>query len=151
MFSLLPNTLRFVLASFLWTNQAPINDATRPLEFQLRHAHALSNDSRVIFSDISPSFGAAETWSVETRPVLTHRPPSLSEFSAARLRSMRHMQSESLLWREENIVGPDVEKRETLLQLAKMTSNSYFAPGDASWYDLGSDWNVVRIRACLIR
>jgi len=46
-------------------------------------------------------------------------------------------------WLEDEIIGPDVEKRETLLELAKMTNNAYVEPEDPAWYELGSEWNVV--------
>ncbi|EKM58524.1 uncharacterized protein PHACADRAFT_53577, partial [Phanerochaete carnosa HHB-10118-sp] len=45
-------------------------------------------------------------------------------------------------WDEDEIEGPDVESRKTLLNLAKMTNNAYLEPGEAEWYDLGGDWNV---------
>lgn len=72
------------------------------------------------------------------------------------MRSMRHMQDElqPLTWDEIPVAGPDVEKRETLLQLAKMTYDAYYEPGDKDWYDLGPDWNTVRcpwwsLRECI--
>ena len=48
-------------------------------------------------------------------------------------------------WDEDEIVAPDVEKRQTLLALAKMTNNAYLEPGEAGWYELDKRWNVVRI------
>jgi putative lipase involved disintegration of autophagic bodies len=54
---------------------------------------------------------------------------------------LRHAQSQRLLWDDVTLVGPAVDKREALLQLAKMTHNSYFAPGDAQWYALDR-WNT---------
>jgi lipase ATG15 len=54
---------------------------------------------------------------------------------------MRLGQSQSLDWEEEIVPGPDVESRETLLTLAKMSNNAYVEPGDAYWYDLGERWN----------
>jgi hypothetical protein len=41
-------------------------------------------------------------------------------------------------------MGPDVESRATLLELAKMTNNAYVEPDDPAWYDLGANWNDVR-------
>jgi lipase ATG15 len=72
------------------------------------------------------------------------RPPSFAAFSQARTRSVKFGQNEPLQWDEEEIIGPDVESRETLLTLAKMTNNAYVEPDDPGWYDLGGDWNVVR-------
>ena len=68
---------------------------------------------------------------------------------------MRHAESQALQWDEEEIVGPDVESRETLLELAKMTNNAYVEPEDPYWYDLEGKWsevrrNVVRITLSLL-
>ena len=56
-------------------------------------------------------------------------------------------------WEEISVPGPDVESRETLLQLAKMSNNAYVEPGDPYWYDLGGNWNSVRVPrlACTIQ
>jgi lipase ATG15 len=59
-------------------------------------------------------------------------------------RSRLHLASKDNPWEEDEIVGPDVESRETLLLLAKMTNNAYLEPGEAGWYDLGDGWNAVR-------
>ena len=56
---------------------------------------------------------------------------------------MKYSQSTLLNWGEEEIVGPDVESRETLLALAKMTSNAYLQPDDKEWYSLGKNWTTV--------
>ena len=48
-------------------------------------------------------------------------------------------------WKEDEIIGPNVESRETLLELAKMTNNAYLEPDDAGWYSLNETWNVVRL------
>lgn len=141
MFYVIPTALRALVASFLWSNE--IHEALTPLRFQLRHEHGVFNESRTIFSDIAPSF-AAESYQVSTQHVQSFRPDSFTAFSNARARSMMHMQSEPLDWDDTDVLGPDVSKRETLLQLAKMTYNAYAEPGDKDWYDLGSGWNTVR-------
>ena len=56
---------------------------------------------------------------------------------------MKFGQSTPLDWNEEEIIGPDVESRETLLILAKMTSNAYLQPDDKGWYPLGENWTTV--------
>jgi putative lipase involved disintegration of autophagic bodies len=55
-------------------------------------------------------------------------------------------QSAMLDWEEDEVHGPDVTRRETLLLLAKMTSNTYFKPDTNGWYNLTDEWNVVRQR-----
>ena len=53
-------------------------------------------------------------------------------------------QSALLNWQEDEVFGPDVMRRETLLLLAKMTSNTYYEPYKRGWYNLTDDWDVVR-------
>jgi len=52
-------------------------------------------------------------------------------------------QSAALDWDEDEIPGPDVSKRETLLLLAKMTSNAYVEPNTDGWYNLTDGWGAV--------
>jgi len=127
---------------------------SNPLKFELRHLHATAaNDSaHVIFSDITPqklsskirSSGTSgcirPTYNIPTRRVTTYKPTS---FHDRRSRNPRFGQSEAFEWDIEEIPGPDVEKRETLLELAKMTNNAYLEPEETGWYDIGS-WNSVR-------
>jgi lipase ATG15 len=115
------------------------------LNFELRHQHAVLPNTHVIFSDVPTTYMDGRTsYEVQTRRITTHRPPSFEAHSQARLRSIRRAQSEALQWDEEEIIGPDVESRETLLQLAKMSNNAYLTPDNAGWYDLEGKWFEVR-------
>ncbi|PAV16217.1 alpha beta-hydrolase [Pyrrhoderma noxium] len=49
-------------------------------------------------------------------------------------------ESAVLHWEEDEVEGPDVGRRETLLALAKMTYNAYVEPTDADWYELDKEW-----------
>jgi len=49
---------------------------------------------------------------------------------------------QSLGWNEDDVDGPAVDKRETVLALAKMTNNAYLKPDEAGWYDLGGNWTA---------
>ncbi|KAF9243379.1 alpha/beta-hydrolase [Melanogaster broomeanus] len=117
------------------------------LQFELRHQHAVSPDAHVVFSDIRPTvarnlaWGNQTTHSLRTRNISSFRPPSFSELEAARIRSIRHAQSADLAWHEDEIVGPDTDSRETLLELAKMTNNAYITPDDSQWYELTDTWS----------
>lgn len=148
MLNLLPATLRFLLGSLLWLDfsQPPLLPVVLPactsLSFQLRHEHAITNDSRVIFSNVAPSF-AADSYVMSTSNIQTHRPQSAKAFHSARLRSIRYDQSEQVIWDTTNVLGPNVEERETLLTLAKMTSNAYTSPTASDWYTQDG-WNNVR-------
>jgi putative lipase involved disintegration of autophagic bodies len=149
MYSLLPAAIQGLLNLLLWTTDSNRPDATPPLRFQLRHEHAVSNASRVVLSDIVTSF-SPEIYEVNTRHVISHRPSSVSAYSSARFHSLKHAQSDALLWKEKDVVGPHVRDRGTLLTLAKMTSNAYNQPGDKAWYELGP-WNSVSHVAVFIR
>lgn len=113
------------------------------LNFQLRHYHAVSADARVAFSDALPSAQLLDApYSIRTRNISTFRPPSFQEFSRVRSLS-RHGAAESLHWDKEEIPAPDVERRQTLLLLAKMTNNAYVEPDSVEWYKLDGNWTVA--------
>ena len=116
------------------------------LQFELRHHHAVSHDGHILFADVPTSAltQGHETHTIRTRRLSAFRPPSFGAHEAARIRSMRHAQSTDLPWYEDEIIGPDVEHRESLLELAKMTNNAYVTPDDKAWYELSEDWNNVR-------
>ncbi|EGN98807.1 hypothetical protein SERLA73DRAFT_54759 [Serpula lacrymans var. lacrymans S7.3] len=77
---------------------------------------------------------------VETKRITSYKPPSFDAHSRARIRSIRHVPSADLLWAEEEVLGPNVESRKTLLELAKMTNNAYVTPEDSAWYKLSGNW-----------
>ncbi|KAF7320709.1 Alpha/beta-hydrolase [Mycena chlorophos] len=146
-----PNALWLVLNALLGSSSIR-DDATHtpptPLRFSLRHAHALANSStpHSLFRDMVPSSSFAESdwdFTIPTRNIDTHRPPSLTAHADARRHSRRYGQTPLHFgWESTSVPGPDVSKRETLLQLAKMTANSYYGdPGHKSWYPL-SGWNT---------
>jgi lipase ATG15 len=135
-------------------NELQATDDPVVLQFELRHLHAASSSTaHVIFSDVSPqalktlssntSGSTKSSYSVRSRLGKTFRPSSFAAHERARLRSLRFGENEWLDWDEEEIIGPDVESRETLLELAKMTNNAYVDPEDPAWYDLGDGWNAV--------
>lgn len=132
-----------------------IEESSEAVQFELRHLHAVSpTDARVVFSDVRngpPKESLMDSsYSVWSRKGTTYRPSSFAAHTHARLRSMRFGENEWLDWEEEEILGPDVERRETLLELAKMTNNAYLEPDDPDWYDLDGHWNVVRHLSCLL-
>ncbi|KAF5326713.1 hypothetical protein D9619_004273 [Psilocybe cf. subviscida] len=125
-----------------------IEESSEAVQFELRHLHAVSpTDARVVFSDVRngpPKESLVDSsYSVWSRKGTTYRPSSFAAHTHARLRSMRFGENEWLDWEEEEILGPDVERRETLLELAKMTNNAYLEPDDPDWYDLDGHWNVT--------
>jgi hypothetical protein len=46
-------------------------------------------------------------------------------------------------WEPTEVLGPDVEDRHTLSQLARISGNAYALPGQKNWYDVDSAWNIV--------
>ena len=148
---MLPSTALHILQSlfsFFYDWQHAINPpsaTTTRLSFELRHLHAVSSEGTVVFSDVSAaSISSVNPYTIDTRLLKSHRPSSFDEFSNARLRSMKFGQSTLLDWDEEEVLGPNVEDRESLLVLAKMTNNAYIEPEDDQWYDLGGNWTDVR-------
>ncbi|PCH38521.1 alpha/beta-hydrolase [Wolfiporia cocos MD-104 SS10] len=135
LFDLVPSALKYTLLSLLWPKEPPVR--TTSLNFELRHEHGLSSSSRIVFADVQPASRFAPIdFTVGTRRLRTHRPASQNDFFNARTNP-----SLDVAWEELEIDGPDTEDRETLLTLAKMTSNAYQQPIDKEWYDLGTDWN----------
>lgn len=135
--NLLPNALQYLLTSFLWSKDSPSYRNPPPLRFELRHQHAISNSSRIIFSDVRPGSSGfvAEEYGVGTKSMTVHRPTSRDRFFSARWNSLT-----SVPWDEIEVEGPDIRDRETLLTLAKMTNNAYTEPENSDWYDLGPGW-----------
>ncbi len=140
MIPFLPVALQALLSGVLW------KESTSPsLTFRLRHTHAIFNGSRNLFSDLPATLIAdTDAYSLQTRLTTVHKPSSWQNYMDSRFLPV----SESSLWQQSSIPGPDVEKRETLLQLAKMTFNTYYEPNSTQWYDLGPDWNTVRAVLC---
>ena len=130
-----------------WEGGQPSSSHSPELLFELRHVHAVSPEAHVVWGDISHLDtlleGRYHGYHARTRSMKAIKPSSPDAFHRARALSKLSRQSASLDWDEDDIQGPNVEDRETLLDLAKMTNNAYLEPGEAGWYDLGGDWNVV--------
>lgn len=152
---MLPATLLYILSSALsrlnrqaW---APVESTSysAELRFELRHVHAVSPEARVVWSDMRHQdpllSGDDHAYRAQTRRLKAAKPSSLGAFRRALALSRFSRQTMLLDWDEDEIEGPDVENRKTLLNLAKMTNNAYLEPGEAEWYDLGGDWNVVSV------
>lgn len=123
-----------------------------PLQFELRHLHAVSSSAHVVFSDVPSSAFYSQSgakgspshpYILQPRSIKTFRPPSYNAVTKAQQRSALFAESERLDWEEEDVIGPDVEKREVLLELAKMANNAYVDPSDEEWFELDSKWNNV--------
>ncbi|KAI0269485.1 alpha beta-hydrolase [Russula aff. rugulosa BPL654] len=147
----LPSLTNFIFALYSIffppdVSHRPILPLRNTLNFRLRHFHAVTPSAHVYFADV-PLHSSLHPdsqplpLSIPIAPVRTARPPSAEAFSEARALSRRG-QSTTLNWEEDNIMGPDVSKRETLLLLAKMTSNAYIEPDTDGWYNLTDKWGI---------
>lgn len=150
--TMLPTTLLAYLTQWLTlvsfpTDNKPHDDRqpNNQLTFELRHLHSHSG-ARVLFSDVPNSIRSSSSAPLKLRTsrMITHKPRSRDSFVQARWRSMRDSQSMQFPWDEDEVDGPNVEDRETLLLLAEMTYNAYVEPADPDWYDHEDDWPDVR-------
>jgi len=153
---MLPSTLTalvFHLLDFLSVSRPQTADVDggrlEPLTFTLRHEHAVSSSAHVVFSDVHPrplgpfTVGRDHNqtvYTLGTRQITTHKPSSHDAFLDARTRSLERLESADLPWWEDDVIGPDIESREALLELAKMTNNAYVTPEDGAWYELDEQW-----------
>lgn len=127
----------------------------KSLVFELRHQHVVTPEGAIVFNDISRAQQAlvhvpTSSLTISAARIRRTRPRSQEAFQYARTRSRLFKETAVLDWEEDEIEAPDVERRETLLTLAKMTNNAYLEPGEAGWYELGKGWNVVRRTADII-
>ncbi|KXN87029.1 Putative lipase ATG15 [Leucoagaricus sp. SymC.cos] len=141
----LPSTLYAFIASFLW-HQQPQPPAS-PLTFSLRHIHTTTPSNDVLFADIkSPERMQAlghDSFNLKipsTRRLNIPR-TSANSFQSARMHSRVYGESTALDWSEDQVEGPDVNNKDVLMTLAKMTANAYVEVRDKEWYDLSKRWN----------
>jgi hypothetical protein len=149
-------------------HQKPLSAPDPALSFEHQHAFiahprlpnsfAASGDTRrppqILFNDVlipSPPSLVDPRWEdytaagfnparLRTRKQRIARPKSNSAYQIA-----RKARKNDIEWDEDEVVMPDVEHRETLLEMAKITGDAYALPGSKSWYDLDARWNSVRL------
>lgn len=137
LYDLLPSALQFLVTSLLWREERS-HQPGNSLTFELRHEHAVTDGSLLVFSDV-PKFRqlAGEDdrlqYSVKAKTTQSH---VFTQFHNS--------------WDEVEVPGPNVTDRETLHTLAMMTNNAYHPDlEEKGWYDLGPDWNSVSVpRVC---
>ena len=95
------------------------------------HHYTHSSTTNALFHPIqSLSDAPAPSFTLKAAPTTIYRPRSLSD-------------SRPTEWDPIELLGPDVEDRHTLSQLARISGNAYALPGQKNWYDIDSAWNVV--------
>lgn len=91
-----------------------------------------------------PEGATPTSFSVRASPTTVWRPRDRDALQRARQRSLHLAESEPIEWEEVEMIGPDIEDKHTLAQLARMSGNAYALPGQKSWYDVDNVWNTVR-------
>ena len=166
----IPNFLNIL--PFTWTGHPPPHQrllkAPDPaLSFEHRHAFVAHP---ALPNSFAASGGTQRPPQILFNNLLIPSPPSLTDprsedytaagFTPARLRTRkqriarpkssaayqiaRRARMNDIEWGEDEVVMPDIEHRETLLEMAKITGDAYALPGSKSWYDLDARWNSVR-------
>lgn len=95
---------------------------------------------------LKPLVDNEPSMTVKAVPTTVYRPRSLEALHHARLRSLHLAESEVVEWDRLDILGPDIEDKHTLSQLARMAGNAYALPGQKNWYEVDMAWNTVRLR-----
>lgn len=131
------------------SNQTPIpfiseQEYSLSPEYDLDNTQSLFDISAVY--DVSPT----HTYTLQARPTTIYRPRSTAALLRTRLSSLHGTESEQVEWDQSEVLGPDVEDKHTLSQLARMTANAYALPGQKNWHDIDPNWNTVRHLPVLI-
>ncbi|TFY67044.1 hypothetical protein EVJ58_g1880 [Rhodofomes roseus] len=107
-------------------------------------ARTFDLDSPQSLFDVSSLLNEPDTptFSLKTRPMMVYRPRSPEALQRARVRTLRGEPSEAVEWEEVQVMGPYIEDKHTLSQLARMTGNAYALPGQKNWYDIDVTWNA---------
>lgn len=146
---MLSNYLLTLTLSLLAANISPVSGAAVvDLSFHSHPSHELKSESgqydrQAALSILSPST-ISPTLTLQARPTTVYRPRSLAALHQARLRSLRFGESEKVEWDRVEVLGPDIENKHTVSQLARMTGNAYALPGQKNWYEVDLAWNTVR-------
>ncbi|KAI9820288.1 MAG: putative lipase atg15 [Pycnora praestabilis] len=109
----------------------------------------VSTDARVSFEDEGTPIELASPLHARSAPLmiqrLSDRRPSMIEplLAAARLSGVATTISPSA-WTIDELSGPNVTDKETVLNFAKMSSNAYIMePGTGDWYDADGGYNYT--------
>lgn len=142
---------------------APLNNGRSP---HLLMQNASASSSYLRFDGAAsnlkgPGRNSDISLSIRTKPMVIRRPrrrpPTMLAwaYSARRERSYRPLDAISTQdwiapdfndtdgeWDDVEVQGPDIGDRQTLIALAKITSNAYAVPDGGEWWPVG-DWNAT--------
>ncbi|KAF9265594.1 alpha/beta-hydrolase [Marasmius fiardii PR-910] len=137
MLSIIAATLYALVLSHLALGK-PVEKAI--LEFPYQHVLRRPGPSSSF--QTSPISHLSSTVTLKARLRTVYRTPSPPDaLIRSQGRFVEHSQSEILEWNAVDVLGPDIEDRHTLAQLARMSGNAYALPGQKNWYDLDGAWN----------
>ncbi|TDL27412.1 alpha/beta-hydrolase [Rickenella mellea] len=114
----------------------------RSLSFKLKNDHAAyyhNNAPSVEFHDRLGYHHATPV--ILTRPTTIYRPRFRGD---PRVRPWNPLRNdyEDGGWDELEVLGPDIEDRHTLQELARMSGDAYALPGQKNWYEIDDAWNT---------
>ena len=134
-------------------NDTHFDNASRDTELKIEadEVYLLDHPSQVI---------ASSPLTIRTKPITIRRPrirpPSMLSWALAARNRDRHQRNiigktsklwiapdytdERGDWEDVEVLGPDVTDRQTLISLAKMSSNAYVTPDGGEWWPLDG-WN----------
>ncbi|EAU88644.1 lipase [Coprinopsis cinerea okayama7 len=108
---------------------------------------AASTPKHQPWHDDSPvSVNTSPIGKIQTRPTVVYKPRSLDKFHEKRRKGRTASpfgDPDELEWDAVEVLGPNVEDRHTLAQLARMAGNAYsLGPGRHNWYEVDDAWSI---------
>jgi len=140
-----------------------LNNASHPesyvniADYHFDSAIGFDDDEAYLLDNPTPEIAAAPL-TIRTTPTLIRRPrirpPSILSWAQAARSQRDFAVNTSELWvapdyanidgdwEDVEVIGPDVRDRQTLMALAKMSSNAYVVPDGGEWWPVHG-WNVT--------
>lgn len=98
-----------------------------------RFSHRLNTQDALFHPIASPLDTPIPSWTLKAVPTMVYRPRNLQDLHV------------TTPWDPIEVLGPDIEDKHTLSQLARMSGNAYAFPGRKK-YDTDPAWNIVSRR-----
>lgn len=99
-----------------------------------RYSQGLNTQDALFHPIASLSDIPVPSWTLKAVPTTVYRPRYLQDLH------------NNIPWDPIDVLGPDIEDKHTLSQLARISGNAYALPGQKNWYDIDSAWNIVSRR-----
>ena len=95
-----------------------------------RYSHGLDTQDALFHPISSLPDIRVPSWTLKAVPTTVYRPKYLQSLH-------------NIPWDPVEVLGPDIEDKHTISQLARISGNAYALPGQKNWYDVDSAWNIV--------